>query len=246
MYLDLKCDFCSKDIKRKATKTNNHFCDNNCKGQWQIKQRELLGYTKEWLIDQYFNQNKNCNEIGKEIGRNGKSVWGWFKLYEIKINKRGANWRNNLAYDGSFWEGRKHKNESKDKIRQARINEGSKPVLKDGKHWLHHEGAIHPNWKGGISPERQGVYSSKEWVECVKAIWKRDNATCQICKHHQSNFRETKFHIHHIESFMIREKRMDIDNLVLLCPTCHRFVHSKENINQIFIVTIYLLTLDKK
>lgn len=232
----VKCAFCKTKLERYPTKTNTYFCNIKCKADWQTLQREKLGYTKEWLQDQYFNKGKTCNDIAREIGRDAKRVWEWFKQYGIDVRKRGGE-----SSKGSFQKGHKLgvgrvlTQDAKNKIREARINDGHVPYLKDGVHWLKHEGAVSPMWKGGITPERQGVYSSLEWKDCVKAVWKRDNATCQKCKHHQSNYRETKFHIHHIESFMAKEKRCEVSNLVLLCPTCHKFVHSKNNVNKLFI-----------
>lgn len=232
------CNYCGSNLSRYPAKTDTYFCDIKCKSKWQAKQRENLGFTKEWLIDQYFNQHKDCNQIGREIGRDGKSVWNWFKYYGIQINKRGANFNKNLCLDGSNWVGRKHTDETKNKIRKARIEDGHVPYLKDGVHWLKHEGTIHPNFKGGLTPERQAFYSSIEWVELVKQVWQRDNATCQNCgKHHNETNNRGTFHIHHIISFQIREHRGELSNLVLLCKKCHRWVHSKDNINKKFIKT---------
>jgi len=85
-------------------------------------------------------------------------------------------------------------------------------------------------WKGGCSPERQSFYSSSEWAAIVPKIWKRDNYQCQICgaSHHG-------MHIHHIESFAIKAKRTDLNNLILLCAKCHRFVHSKRNVEGVLL-----------
>lgn len=198
-------------------------------------QRENLGFTKEWLFGEYVEKGRDANAIAAEIGRDPKRVWEWIKDYGIPTRKRGEASTKKFEKGHKLGVGRIHDEQTKQKIREARIRDGHVPYLKNGKHWLHHEGAVPPTWKGGITPERQGVYSSKEWVEAVKIIWKRDNATCQICGKHQSQHREKKFHIHHIESFMVKEKRTDPDNLVLLCPDCHKFVHSKKNTSKIFI-----------
>jgi hypothetical protein len=59
-----------------------------------------------------------------------------------------------------------------------------------------------PAWKGGITPERQQFYSTEEWSDAVKGVWKRDNAICQNCKkHHNTTKSRGTFHIHHIVSF---------------------------------------------
>ena len=44
-----------------------------------------------------------------------------------------------------------------------------------------------------------------------------------------------KLHVHHVIGFANKEIRADANNLVLLCVKCHRFVHSKKNINGEFI-----------
>jgi len=96
-------------------------------------------------------------------------------------------------------------------------------------------GENHPNWKGGISPERQELYSRKEWKTVVNKVWKRDNATCQLCGAYADHESNKTFHIHHIISFQVKEKRMNLDNLILLCRDCHIFVHSNQNKYSVFI-----------
>ena len=239
--LKVKCSFCSKELFRYVTKTENYFCNINCKSNWQVKQREDKGYTKEWLLDQYFNKGKTCNDIAKEINKNSKRVWEWFNQYGIEINKRGANYKKNLVLDGSTFKGKKHKQSTKDKIREARLKDGHVPYLnKDGIHWLKGvKGEKHPSYKGGLTPERQAFYSSEIWSEAVKKVWTRDNAICQNCgKHHNTENNRGNFHIHHIISFQIKEYRSELSNLVLLCKECHRWVHSKKNITKKFIKTI--------
>jgi len=83
-----------------------------------------------------------------------------------------------------------------------------------------------PNWKGGCTPERQAFYQSEEWKTACSYTWKRDNATCQKCG---KSYKEIKLHVHHIISFSVEEKRADTNNLILLCKTCHNWVHSKKN-----------------
>jgi len=233
----VKCSYCESELRRMPTKTDTYFCGFDCKAKWQVGQREKLGFTKDWLYDQYFNQGKTCNDIARGIGRDPKRVWGWFNQYGIKLNSRGGKSSSGSFKKGeSIWWGRKHKQETKDKIREVRIKDGHVPYLRNGEHWLKSvDTKYHPNYKGGITPERLQVYSSIEWVDAVKKVWKRDNATCQRCGKHQSQEKEVKFNIHHIVSFANKDLRTDPNNLVLLCFKCHKWVHSKANKNKQFI-----------
>lgn len=199
-----------------------------------------MGYKeKDWLYDLYVIQKKSCVDIGIIEKKDPKTIWSWIKKYGIETRKRGAD-----SSPGTFVKGhkkgvgRKHTEETKEKIRQARKKDGHVPYLKDGIHWLKHKNAVSPNYKGGLTPERQSFYSSIEWVDLVKQVWSRDNATCQNCgKHHNEAANRGTFHIHHIISFQIRENRSELSNLILLCDKCHRWVHSTKNINKKYIKT---------
>ena len=90
-------------------------------------------------------------------------------------------------------------------------------------------GELNPNWNGGCTPDRQSFYASMKWKQACSAVYNRDGAKCVRCGELNN------LHVHHIESFANKEKRSDINNLVLLCVKCHRFVHSKKNINKEYI-----------
>lgn len=227
----VECSYCSNEIERIPTKTGLHFCNNDCKGKWQILQREKEGYTKEWLIEEYINKRRSANDIAREVKRDSKRVWEWLKNYNIPIRSRGTDYGQNFKQGHKQGVGRVHKSETKEKIRQARFKDGHVPYLVNGIHWLKYYNRLPASYKGGITPDRQGFYSSLEWKDCVKEIWKRDNATCQRCYKNQKDNRTDKFHIHHIISFQNIETRANLDNLILLCPKCHRWIHSKKNTN---------------
>ena len=87
-------------------------------------------------------------------------------------------------------------------------------------------GSLSPHWKGGCTPDRQAFYGSPEWAKIINLIWDRDKAMCQRCR---KRAKGKTFHIHHRISFNIKTVRQNLGNLVLLCPRCHRWVHSKVN-----------------
>lgn len=83
-------------------------------------------------------------------------------------------------------------------------------------------------WKGGCTPERQAFYLTPEWKEASRQVWRRDRAVCRRCGKKART--SGSFHIHHIVSFSVKKLRSDVNNLVLLCRSCHSWVHSKKNI----------------
>lgn len=234
---EFKCAWCGKLIMRwannpKGEEIRNHFCDKTCKGAWQRKQREDLGYTKEWLYREYIVKGRTANDIAKEIGRNPKRVWEWIRDYGIKTRTRGYG-NTDIHFKKrkpSRFKGCKQSEEAKEKMRQRRLEDGRVPYLVNGEHWLKQEGKHPASWKGGTTPERQALYSNPRWKNAVKEVWERENATCQRCGKRQNEDRDKKFHIHHLYPFAEYERlRLNPDNLALLCADCHRFVHSKKN-----------------
>lgn len=239
---EVACSSCGANLIRvlwnyeRGRPISKFFCDNVCKAAWQRAQREALGYTREWLIEQYITLERTANDIARAVGRNPKRVWEWIVGYGIPTRPRGSN-VGQLPKDGSGFRGKKHTDKAKDGFRRLRLKDGHVPYLRNGAHWLKSHVGQHPNWKGGITPERQALYSSPEWKECVVAVWKRDNAICRRCglDHRAVVRNKPAFHIHHVDGFSITESRAIISNLVLLCAPCHRWVHGKSNKERMFL-----------
>lgn len=219
------------------------YCNNYCKGRHQVQLRELTVVTNEWLYEQYWIVGNTCNDIARIIGRDPKRVWEWMIDANIPVKPRGHDERQRFQKgQPSPFTGRKHSEESKRKMSdiakaQNRVpGYGYKINALKGK-----RGPEVHSWKGGLTPERQKAYSTDEWKECVKSVWARDNAICQLCgKDHRDIDRkkEKKFNIHHIISFQVVDYRFNVDNLILLCYDCHRWVHSKKNKDKVLIKEI--------
>jgi HNH endonuclease len=73
-------------------------------------------------------------------------------------------------------------------------------------------GEAHPMWKGGISP----FTYSREFHQKRPLILARDNYLCQVCGQHRNHMS-----VHHIDE---NPENHDDNNLVTVCPTCHRGV----------------------
>lgn len=238
MIFEFNCENCGKHkrVRRSKGSTVPRFCSANCKKEWAVANPQLP-VTREWLYQKYVEEGLDCTQIGKLTNRDSKTVWYWMKRYNIPTRKRGTT--NNFRFAKQHGRlGKTHTPEVRERLRQARFKDGHVPYLKNGVHHLKGKrGQETPNWRGGVTPERQDVYGSQAWKNAVKAVWKRDNATCQRCglHHREARRRGITFDIHHIVSFAVKELRCEISNLVLLCEPCHYWIHSSENINKEFI-----------
>lgn len=195
-----------------------------------------LHFDEAWLRQKYLVEGLGCPQIGALVDRDAKTILHWLRKYGIPTRPRGSNYRQNLSNGRP--KGWHHTPEAIAKVREATIRDGRVPYLKDGVHHMKGKrGPVVHNWKGGVTPERQTVYRSDEWRAAVKVVWQRDNAICQRCglDHRTVDRRAVKFHVHHIVSFAVRERRADPANLVLLCDACHHYVHSRENVNREFL-----------
>lgn len=190
--------------------------------------------TPAWLAAKYLDERLDCVKIGLLVSRDPKTVWTWLKHDGVQMRPRGTACPALLFRKGhvSPFTGRRHSEETKSRLREIAIADGRVPFDPAvGSYMRGRRGADTPNWKGGVTPERQALYSSAEWVAAVKMVWARADARCERCGvHHNACERRGTFHIHHVVSFAVRELRAEPTNLALLCGGCHRFVHSRANV----------------
>ena len=67
----------------------------------------------------------------------------------------------------------------------------------------------------------------------TKIIKKKYNYTCQRCGEIE---KDKPFHAHHIVPRKTQKLVNDENNLILLCPQCHKWVHSELNVNREYII----------
>jgi len=76
------------------------------------------------------------------------------------------------------------------------------------------------NWKGGVVRP----YSDNWTGSLHYKVWQRDNNTCQDCG--KRGISRMDLVVHHID---FDKKNCDIDNLILVCRSCHLKRHWKAN-----------------
>jgi len=164
-------------------------------------------WDKTWLEEHYKNKHMSAREIAQMFGVTENNILYWLSKHNIKTRKMSDI--RSLKYWGVS---------GADNPMWGKVDESN------------------PNWKGGVTPERQSIYVSKKWKDAVKEVWKRDNAQCQKCKIKKD--KSNAFHVHHIKDFTYVEDRCNPKNLILLCEKCHHWIHSRRNKNGEYIQQI--------
>jgi 5-methylcytosine-specific restriction endonuclease McrA len=86
--------------------------------------------------------------------------------------------------------------------------------------------------------ERAAFYKSDEWRVAKESVLARANQRCERCGVDRDtvNQERGRFHIHHVVPFhKAPELRAAPSNLILLCNECHRFVHSRANVDGLYL-----------
>lgn len=74
-----------------------------------------------------------------------------------------------------------------------------------------------PTWKGGTSRQHRRGYRSEQWKQWRRAVFVRDDYTCQGCGQHGGYLTA-----HHVKSFAVYpDLRYDVSNGVTVCEPCH-------------------------
>lgn len=244
------CKWCGAEFHRPGTR-KPVFCTVRCKAEWQRTQKPI---DREKLFKLYTQDRLGTYQIAQTVGRDPKRVYEWLKDYGIKRRRRQwdtASGKKPYHHKAWLWhEYVNNRRSAKEIARQFGVHENNilfflakhgiprrkMDQIRAVKYWgasgpdnpmYGKRGASTPNWKGGVTPERQAFYQSEAWKCACKTVWKRDKATCQRCGVFADG--GVGMHVHHIVSFAVQASRADASNLVLLCQACHSFIHSSAN-----------------
>lgn len=94
--------------------------------------------------------------------------------------------------------------------------------------------AKNPNWKGGISTDRDKLKHSENYKKWRNKVFRRDRWTCKLCGHRSCKSKahgdkRSDIEAHHIIPIRVNPKKaLKVGNGITLCETCHKETYSKE------------------
>lgn len=221
------CEQCGEQFARRGTK-RWRFCSRAHADTWAARDIPNAVTLRAW----YWDDGLTANDIALKVGRHPKRVWEWLKAAGVETRPRGSYNTQMFLGKPSPHRGKVHTADAIAKITKARRRVPREAYAGNGHYLRERTGPAHPSWKGGLTPERQAFYSTPEWKAVARAVWIRDQNICQRCGHKPPRHgpKHNRGHVHHVVSFQVRELRLDLGNLVLLCADCHRWVHSRSNV----------------
>lgn len=236
MPVTLQCGWCGDEFDVPPSRSDRSFCSREC---YEANREDDLPLDEGELRRRYVEEKQSTYQIAEDVGRDPKSVHRWLERFDIPTRDRGDNLRGagsdhwtNQDMENPF-KGQRHSEETRDAIGEAM--QGPTPALRGENNGMYgRTGADNPNWKGGVSPERQRFYSSHEWTEACRVVEEREDSTCQRCGRTRGEH-GGQFMVHHIDLFDKENPQADPDRLALLCTECHYWVHSDENTDGEFL-----------
>lgn len=193
----------------------------------------FISKKKQHSCQPAWNKGKKTGQIPRSSFKKGHIPWNkgraWSNETKEKISK--THKIKGHAPPKRFWFTKGHKPHNADTKGIIKPNSGSfklghipkhagktRPEISGEKHW---------NWQGGITPGLMEIRNSIEYKNWQKAIFERDDFTCQRC-----GKRGGEMHAHHIKSFAKFPKlRFHIPNGQTLCISCHYKIHSQEKLD---------------
>lgn len=158
--------------------------------------------SREWLREQR-RLRRSVGEMAIEAGCSYHTIRKWLRLHDLQ-HAPGEAGRGRTPWNKgrSYRTGRTLTDEHRAAIRKARSGKNSN------------------FWRGGATSERASVAA---WsTQRASAVHAQYDYTCQECGR-----RGGRLHAHHIAPVWLRaELARSIGNLISLCETCHRAVHT--------------------
>lgn len=218
-----KCAECSNEvIRKKPNLTRNVFCNYSCKGKYLGKMPRTKPREKgDGRI------SKICNNCGKDYSVVASRINSKFCSLKCKGETNAKHsphcQPNRVLIKCSYCEKEHERTMSDIELR----NFCSMSCM--GKYYKEYKlftGENNGAWNGG-----KVTYRGKNWQEQRQKAKERDEYTCTKCGIKEEEL-EQSLSVHHIipfQYFKNYQEANDLENLVCVCESCHRKIHSGDN-----------------
>lgn len=215
--ITFNCDFCGKESTKTRSeyeRKKNHFCNKECHDKWNEKVKcNCTECNKEiFLIKTHYNKSENhfCNSkcMGKYMSKT--------RVKENNVRWNGGNVKCNCDFCGKDIE-------VKRSIYKIRKNNFCN--LKCMGEWksINEVGEKNRNYNPNLTDEDRKYYrkADRGLKKFIKGVYERDRYTCQCCGKVGG-----KLNAHHLNGYhWDKGNRINIDNGVTLCASCHKDFH---------------------
>lgn len=218
------------------------YCSLKCKAEWQRRAKPV---TRDELHLMYTIQGLSTYDIGKIYNRDSTRVHDWLRDFNIPTRRRGENLKKGQAVHNygvnnciNSFAGKHHTTETRQNL-SAQATGRPNPKIQGEKNGMaKRKGSLSPLWRGGHTPHRLKVYATYQWRRIDRLVRKRD-VVCQRC-----GGSESALAVHHTKGFD-GTVNVDTSDLVLLCKSCHDWVHSRKNLQHTYLVADYWIYNNK-
>ena len=195
---------------------------------------------RTWLNRKYWDEELNTRQMAELAygkTKNSPNISGWMKKLDIPLRDRSSaialQWRDNQQRRVETSERAKRNIGTNSKGRQKLIanmqtkeyrEKASKAKMgaKNGMYGVY--GDKHPQWNANLTDEERMIRRAyPEYERWRINVYERDDYTCQTCGDDKGG----NLVAHHLNGYHWDDKvRVDINNGVTLCDTCHKKFHS--------------------
>ena len=191
---------------------------------------------RAWLYAEYVGKEKSTEQIGSEWGCTGANIIRIMKL--LNIPRRDSKWSDQeitdlerLSVSMTFKEMAEHLGRSYEAIRiqaskmavESVYNPGERDDKTRQKISATLQGITIEEWDGFKESVNSLIRKSEAMQNWRKAVFERDDYTCQHCGTRGGQGKTVILHADHIKRFAdYPELRFDLNNGRTLCVDCHR------------------------
>ena len=205
-----------KDCRKEEIFEHTYYSDRckSCGIKESFKHRPAVGLKELDLESAYkdYQSGTSLKEVGEKYGFSAGGLERKFKRngYQTKDHRKAQLFHpNRQEINDRISDTLKHKYEDPEERKKISARLQGIPI---------------EQWGGFISDENQIFYRSPEYKEWRKAVLKRDDYTCQMCK-----IRGGELQSHHIKpKCKFPELKLEVSNGVCLCHKCHNITKNNE------------------